>query len=295
MTEESRLEALASELEKSGEYVVLRRIPKPRPTVAPHNADVRRGLFLDVETTGLRSDSDQIIELAMVPFEYDRASGQILQVFDAFAGFNDPGRSIPQAVVELTGITDDDVRGHSIDLPEVRRIVSEADLLLAHNAGFDRPFVERLDSVFESKHWACTVADINWAAEGVRGAKLEYLAMSYGYFYQSHRASEDCIAAIGLLAQPLPRSGRTALANLLENAALTTWRFQAVGAPFEAKDSLKARGYRWNAGERFWWRDVSDERRQEEHDWLAANVFKRHPVPEPRGLTALERYSRRAF
>ena len=293
MPDKTRLEQLAAELEASGEYVILRRIPVPEPLPAPEGAEVRRGLFIDVETTGLRPDSDDIIELAMVPFDYDRLTGQVLEVFEPFSALNDPGRSIPRAVVELTGITDDDVRGQSIDRTEMARVVNESDLLIAHNAGFDRPFVERFDDVFAAKPWACTVADINWAAEGVRGAKLDYLAMSYGFFFQSHRASEDCIAAVSLLAQPLPRSGVPALANLLANASRSTWRFEATGAPFEAKDLLKARGYRWNAGARFWWRDVPDERRQEEHDWLASEVFKRKPVPEPRQFTAYDRYSRR--
>lgn len=293
MPDKSRLEQLAAELEASGEYVILRRIPVPETLPAPEGAQVRRGLFIDVETTGLRPDSDDIIELAMVPFDYDRLTGQILEVFEPFSALNDPGRSIPRAVVELTGITDDDVRGQSIDRAEMARVVNASDLLIAHNAGFDRPFVERFDDVFATKPWACTVADINWSAEGVRGAKLDYLAMSYGYFFQSHRASEDCIAAVSLLAQPLPRSGVPALANLLANASRSTWRFEAVGAPFETKDLLKARGYRWNGAARFWWRDVSDERRQEEHDWLASEVFKGKPVPEPRQFTAFDRYSRR--
>src|SRR5690554_8180194 len=122
MSERARLEAMAGELEASGEYVVLRRIPRLQLRQAPQDADLRRGLFIDVETTGLRSDSDEIIELAMVPFHYDNVSGLILEVFEPFAEFNDPGRRIPRAIVELTGITDADVRGKRIDLAEVRRI-----------------------------------------------------------------------------------------------------------------------------------------------------------------------------
>lgn len=288
-----RLEALARELEASGEYVVLRKLPRFRALPTPAGAMKATGLMVDVETTGLRATRDQVIELALVPFEFDRRSGRILEVLEPFTAFNDPGRSIPAEIVALTGITDADVRGQSIDGQRVAELLAAADLVVAHNAGFDRPFVEKLFPEFAAKPWACTVNDISWSSEGIRGSKLEYLTMSYGFHFQSHRATDDCMAAITLLAQDLPRSGRPALASLLESSQRANWRFRALGAPFEFKDALKSRGYRWNAGEKFWWRDVVDASRQAEYDWLAQNVYRQRPVPEPLEFTALERYSGR--
>lgn len=293
MSEAERLERLARELEASGEYVVLRRIPPFTARPVPPDARVSTALFLDVETTGLNSESDEVIELAMVPFRYCQQSGVIFEVLEPYSELRDPGRHIPRAITEITGITSDMVRGKQLDLQRVRAMVESADLIIAHNAGFDRPFAERLDPVFSSKPWVCSVSDINWRAKGVSGSKLEYLTSAFGYYYQAHRALDDCMAAITLLDQTIEKLQATVLSRLLERARQTVWRFQAVGAPFEAKDQLKLRRYRWNAGERFWWRDVPDSQKQAELDWLAANVYPAGQEPRLQAITARERYSRR--
>ena len=88
-----------------------------------------------------------------------------------------------------------------------------------------------------------------WREEGFEGLKLAYLAAQSGLFYDKHRALHDCHATLHLLSRPLPASGRTALAHLLERARRPSFRLWAEGAPFEHKDTLKGRGYRWSGGE----------------------------------------------
>nr|WP_258168920.1 Immunoglobulin-like domain BIg-containing protein [Salmonella enterica] len=90
------------------------------------------------------------------------------------------------------------------------------------------------------------MSQVDWASEGFEGTKLAYLAAGAGFFYDRHRAANDCGAAIELLASTLPRSGRTGLSHLLQAARRATWRIWAADAPFAVKDRLKQRGYRWN-------------------------------------------------
>jgi DNA polymerase-3 subunit epsilon len=64
------------------------------------------------------------------------------------------------------------------------------------------------------------------------------------------------------------------LARLLQAARATSFRVFADGAPFETKDLLKARGYRWDAERRVWHGEVRDEAAlDEERAWLKANVY----------------------
>jgi hypothetical protein len=162
-----------------------------------------------------------------------------------YESFEDPGKPIPAQITEITGIDDSMVKGLRIDDAAVAALVAQADLIVAHNAGFDRPFVEARFPVFASKAWGCSFQGVDWKKEGSGSAKLEFLASERGWFYDAHRAQVDCHALLQVLASPLA-DGQTGLMRLLAGADQTRYKLRATGAPFEAKDKLKARGYRWD-------------------------------------------------
>jgi len=123
--------------------------------------------------------------------------------------------------------------------------------------------------------------------------------MSAGLFVDDHRAIGDCQALLHLLSSAFGAEGKPALATLLVNARETTIRIFAVDSPFDRKDLLKARGYRWSNGtnglRRCWWRDVAERDLEAELAFLSASVFLR-PVDLPtQRITARERYSTNAL
>lgn len=127
--------------------------------------------------------------------------------------------------------------------------------------------------------------------------KLPILAADAGFFYDAHRASDDCLAAIELLRRPLRRSGRLAFAELLRAARRDTFRVMAVGAPYEARALLKGRDYRWSAGgpgqPKCWYRLVDPDDLEAERAWLREAIYWADAeVPAVR-LTAWTRYSTR--
>ncbi len=63
-------------------------------------------VVFDVETTGLSAVYDTIIELAAVKMY----KGNVIESFDEFI---DPGHPLSRTTVDLTGITDEMVRGQS--------------------------------------------------------------------------------------------------------------------------------------------------------------------------------------
>lgn len=290
------LEALARELEASGYYKVQRRL-LPRRFVTPADGTATRtGLFVDVETTGLDPQKDEIIELAMVPFTYGR-DGRIFEILDAYQQFQEPSAPISPAITAITGITDEMVAGHRIDAEAVGRFAGGAALVLAHNAAFDRKFVERLSDVFVTKPWACSMTQVNWSDEGHEGTKLAYLAAGAGFYYDRHRAENDCRAAIELLASPLPTSGALAMTRLLDAARQPSWRIWAENSPFDLKDALKARGYRWNGDSnpnpRAWYIDVTDTQREVEIAYLHKEIYLREVELLVRRMEAYNRFSDR--
>ncbi|MFW3589508.1 PolC-type DNA polymerase III [Vagococcus fluvialis] len=93
-------------------------------------------IVFDVETTGLSAVYDTIIELAAVRMHKGN-------VIDTFEQFIDPGHPLSQTTINLTGITDEMVRGSKSEkevLTMFREFCGE-DILVAHNASFDMGFL----------------------------------------------------------------------------------------------------------------------------------------------------------
>ena len=238
----------------------------------------RRVLVLDTETTGLDWRAESIIELAMLAVDVDLQTGKPVGEVEVYEDFEDPGRPIPPEIVKLTGITTQDVKGQRLNEEKIKDMVQRADLIVAHNAGFDRPFVENRLEVFEHKAWACSFQGINWKAQGMGSAKLEFLCSELGWFYDAHRAQVDCHALLRVLSSPLQsdtsEGSSTGLQQLFKAAENARTVVKAFGSPFETKDKLKARGYRWDAEARVWYTAVkSAEALDAEAEWLKSEVY----------------------
>jgi DNA polymerase-3 subunit epsilon len=290
----TELERMAQKLEASGDYRVLRRLKARTKSASPAPGDAQIGLFLDVETTGLDLARSEVIELAIVPFEFTR-EGQIFRTCEPLAQLNEPSEPIPAEITALTGLTDEDVTGHRFDLAAIEAMLDPAALIVAHNAAFDRPFAERISSLFKAKPWACSMTGVPWRSEGIYSRRLSDLLATFGLFFDSHRAEEDCLAAIELLTMSLPSSGKSVMSALLESARIASYRISAERAPFEAKEKLKLRGYRWNgdvgAGPRVWSIEVGADKVERELLFLEEEVFY-GPADVPiTKITAFERFS----
>jgi DNA polymerase III subunit epsilon len=118
-------------------------------------------------------------------------------------------------------------------------LIDRVVLVIAHNADFDRRFLEKRLPAFATKHWACSRSDIDWKAEGIRSSALEFVAYSLGFFHDGHRAASDCRATLHAPAQLLPSTGRLTLQALVEKARLPTWRFGREMRPLRRRMSLR--------------------------------------------------------
>src|SRR6266481_792646 len=207
---EPTLQQMARSLIESGDYRVISRLELQTEYHPADDSPKLVAAVVDVETTGTNPDRDRIIELAICVCEYGRHDGRIYKVLGSWEWFEDPGFSIPPEITTLTGITDEMVTGHSIDDRAVNDLLGRVVLIIAHNASFDRRFLERRFPAVATKHWACSRSEIDWKAEGVRSSALEFVAYALGFFHDGHRATSDCRATLHALAQPLPGTGRLA-------------------------------------------------------------------------------------
>ena len=172
---EPTLEQMARSLVESGDYRVTSRLAAQAEYHPSDDIPKLVAAVSDVETTGTNPDRDKIIELGSCLFEYERESGRIYKVLGSWEWFEDPGFPIPPEITNITGITDEMVAGRRIDEPAVDDLLDAVVLVIAHNADFDRRFLEKRLPAFAAKHWACSRADIEARrqAENIADDKFE--------------------------------------------------------------------------------------------------------------------------
>ena len=230
--------------------------------------------FLDTETTGVNRVNDKIIELALKVVTFEKSSGMIVSIDQVYESFNDPGEEISQEITMLTGISNEMIQAQSIDWSMVDTILKDADIVVAHNASFDRAFVEKHSSVSPNKIWAFSINDIDWLSRGFSSFKQELLCYWHGFYFEAHRAMNDVDALIHLLTHPSYDIDRPVL-ELIENSQKPTYVIFATNFNYDPvkKDIVKANKYRWNAEDRVWYKTVSFDDLDKEKDWLTVAIY----------------------
>jgi len=290
-------------LKSSDEYRVTQRLHAVDCYQQGEPLTKRIGLVIDTETTGVDTAKDKIIELGFVAFEYDAGSGNIYRILHTYDGFDDPKEPLSDVVKKLTGIDDAMLKDQCLDDAEINSWLEKSSLIIAHNAAFDRAMLERRLPAVKDTAWACTFADIDWQAEDIGSRKLDYIAYQLGYFFDGHRAVNDAQATLHLLSYALPVSKKLAMGELLVSAREKSQRLFAIGAPFDKKDALKERGYRWLAGfhnpngkKGVWSICIADSDASTEQQWLSEHIYTgKKATYQCKALTARDRYSVREF
>tara|TARA_B100000401_G_scaffold372068_1_gene271194 strand:- start:937 stop:1800 length:864 start_codon:yes stop_codon:yes gene_type:complete len=228
--------------------------------------------FLDLETTGSNKETCKIIEFAGKLTAIDKNNGELIGIIDSYQSFNDPEEPITTEITRITGITNADVDGHSLDWDLISQIIHNADIIVAHNASFDRAFMDRYLPLSKDKVWVCSLNDINWSKRGFNARGQEILCIWHGFYYESHRAMYDVDALIHLVTYDIEGQEKASL-ELISNSSKPIYRIAAVNSPFDTKDLLKARKYRWNPKRKYWWKNILFEELEAEKEWMAQNIY----------------------
>lgn len=205
-------------------------------------------LGVDVETTGLDPGKDEIIEVAAVLWCTLRRSP--LSCYSAFIQRDEP---LTDEIKKITGIDDDMLKPpHAKTVGEVfhdiERLSCQANCYVAHNAEFDRGFLEssarRNEQPWIQLPWVDTLHDIPYP-DGIGTRKLSYLAAEHGFIPMlAHRAMFDVLTMLKILDKyPLPEILAISQSPMVE----------IIGQQkFEENDKVKAKAFRWD-GERKKW------------------------------------------
>ena len=155
----------------------------------------------DLETTGLSSANDRIIEIGAVVMK----NGEEL---DRFQTFVDPQRPLEKKIVELTGITDEMLKGApKIEevLPEFLKFVN-GRVLVAHNSDFDTGFI-RAACARQGLPYTYTAADTLILSQNMlpqlNKFKLDIVSNALSLpDFNHHRAADDAVTC-GLIMHRL--------------------------------------------------------------------------------------------
>jgi DNA polymerase-3 subunit epsilon len=223
------------------------------------------GLIVDVETTGLDSSIHQIIEVGILEFMMPSETGAAITRM--YGALNDPGQPLSPEIERLTGIQTAHLKNQKIDWGLVASMVQGAKIVIAHNAEFDRGFLSQVGELQNIPvHWGCSIRHVDWKGKGSGSQALNYLAADHGFINPfPHRALFDCATTFRLIAPHL--------SELIENSHQKSYRVDAVNSPFEKKDSLKEKGYRWDAGRKTWYKIVFERQLSLERDFLVKEIY----------------------
>ena len=243
---------------------------------------------LDTETSGLDSSKDQIIEIGIRLIGFELPSGKLVAELDSYSALQDPGFPISMEIQGVTGIFPSMLIGQSIDWAQVDGMLARVDVILAHNAAFDRGFVDRKSSVTQNKVWACTSMGVDWRAKGFKNAKLQDLCGALGIVYQAHRAMSDVEAVVRLMGSEDVFTNAPYMAELIQGARKEVAWIWLEGQTFDHLDEIKKYGFRWNGVLKSWGKlvDANDHESQME---LYRALFPKLTVRAQR-VTARERY-----
>jgi len=207
-------------------------------------------LILDVETTGLDPETDVIVELGFVLFSVEHHS-TIAQGSHLFGAASNPAEAINR--IPAAAVTNEEGWPRPGFDAFFLASASRAGVVAAHNASFDRSFLERNPRVDlgSSAQWICTHEDFPWPIERARGRSLVEIAVAHDVpVVSAHRALDDC----RLLAEIFTRIPD--LDERLEIAGRPRMAYKAL-VSYDQREQAKAAGFRWNPEMKIWTRRLA--------------------------------------
>ncbi len=185
-------------------------------TTKPISINISDAIFVsvDIETTGLSFEQDDIIEIGAVKIHHG-------EVVDRFSSFVKPTKNLPPKITNLTGITNEMVTSAKPIqhvLPQFMDFLGDG-IFVAHNAGFDSGFIrrdcEKLGLAFDNSVLD-TLPFAQIVFTDLKNHRLNTLAKKLNIkMGNHHRALDDAHTAAMILLRLLKQAEKDGITNLL--------------------------------------------------------------------------------
>jgi len=205
--------------------------------------------ILDTETTGIDHATDTAIEVGLVTMSLEPLA--ITACYSSLIRCDrNPAESVNRIPADLLAIAP----SANEVWDEVLRRTADCNVILAHNAEFDRGFCPE---PLRAKRWICTMDDLAWP-RGAGSKSLVALALAHGVGVSTaHRALTDCLLIAHTLER-LPELGVVDVKAFLRRGLRPKAKFRAL-VSYETNSLAKAAGFRWEPNARMWTRTMAVE------------------------------------
>jgi DNA polymerase III epsilon subunit-like protein len=212
-------------------------------------------MVLDTETTGLKPETDKVIEIAAAVLQVEQR--EILWVYSTLVP---TVKTNP--IPEINHISDallayaQPLRNSQLLKPlEFQATQLGINAFVAHNANFDKMFCETLRmDLWKTFPWVCSQNDIVYPQQSGKSRRLVHLAADHGILFgaQRHRALADVLLLVDLLCcvGDLKEQIETALKpNILLHAQVS----------YQRRGLAEKAGFRWNGTCKRWEKKVPED------------------------------------
>lgn len=215
--------------------------------------DVTMVLAVAMESKGRNPRTAKIVELSAVLLELDAESCTINRVAEEGHWFQDPEEESPfsEGFTEKTGITEEMVRGQSIDGRAFEDMVEAADVVIAFNAGFVRPILQEQFPSVEDAVFACVRNQIEWGVKGHDSRSFFHLTRDHLWYTDDQRTKAQVGAIIKLMSTEQSMKGEPAeyMKELVSRAQEPLLTIEAK-VDQQQRYLMKKERFNWNPRER---------------------------------------------
>lgn len=215
--------------------------------------------FVDTETTGLDPKVNRLVEIAVALWKFESTSNRIVRSFSTLCN-DDTGIQMTPEITKINGVTQEllDHRGvpHGSVLKHIGdNYVKACDYLCAHNAPFDRAFIEseleRANLPKWDKTWIDTKLDLPFP-DNFTSRRLNHLAAEHGFLNPfPHTALADTMTMARIMAEySIDFIIKSTEAEIFHLTMQTDYQ------DYETREKLKRLGFHWDKPNKIWKRIV---------------------------------------
>jgi len=210
-------------------------------------------LILDTETTGLDPAKGKVIEIGAVFYNISTRS-IISQVSTLCYAEDNAAYDVNRIEVDSLKKTPPKIEAHAKLL--IREMMMEADAIVAHNAPFDKKWIETIVDFQEASlntPWVCTKSDVIWPVRKGIPLNLIHICADLGVpITSAHRALSDCLLLVNALEciedieYFLDKSGK---GRIIYHAEIS----------YEQRQIVKDAGFQWDNAKKVWHAKLTPE------------------------------------